>query len=64
MKRYIKPDIETIKIPSVQLLTSSEEDSQVHDAMSKRHDGDFNSNMNEATSNWLQSDSFWDDGQN
>ncbi len=64
MKRYIKPDIETIRMASTLLLSGSkEEGSQVEEAMSKRHNFDYDSGIGESTSGWLKSDSFWDDGK-
>ncbi len=62
MKRYIKPNIEMIEMPSILLFsTSREEGSQVPDAMSNKNDGDFESDMDENTSLWLKSDSYWDE---
>ncbi len=48
-----------IEIPSAQILAGSIEESQVDTAMSNKNDGDFESDMNENTSSWLKSDSFW-----
>ncbi len=62
MKRYIKPSIETIVMPSLLLLdTSYEEGSQVDGAMSNGHDGEFETDMEESTSLWLKSNSMWND---
>ena len=63
MKRYIKPDIETIEMASILLLAGSdpeEEKSQIDEAMSKRHNFDF-SEMEQSNSTWLKSNTFWDD---
>lgn len=59
MKRYVKPDIETIEMATIQLLVSSEEGSQVPDAMGKRNDTGFD--MWDSSSTGLKSSSIWDD---
>ncbi len=62
MKRYIKPVIETIEMPSVQpLCVSGEEGSQVPDAMSNGNDGDFESDMEENNNSWLKSNAIWNE---
>ncbi len=65
MKRYIKPDIETIEMASIQLLADSTttppepEESQTDWGMGKHNNTGFD--MWDSNSAGLKSSSIWDD---